>query len=378
MSKPRLLHINSYFIDNHLYSKVYKELDSFCCQVAYVPIKLNRNEENSIELRNGQIHFSKIIQRKHIVLYFNKIDCLYNDILKRGLNKGVDIVHAHNLFTDGALAYRLKKAFGLKYVVSVRTTDILLQYKYMWHRRRFAREILAEAEHVVFISTVYKDLLFSFFKSDFRQLIKVKTSIIPNGIDDFWLNQSPEKRHIKTEEPIKLLFVGQIIPRKNVLRLLNAIELLRQKKVNLMLTIVGGGSADEAKYYKKVLEKVKCLSNVNLVGKVNNKELLRTYFQTHHIFVMPSEKELFGLTYIEALSQNLPVVYSKGEGIVPYLDGQPFGVGVDANNSGEIADGILSHIKDYDSLNGMSEFARKFNWPDVVIRYRKIYDNMYE
>lgn len=377
-NKRRLLHINSYFVDNHLYAKIYKELDPFYHQCVYVPIKQNRGKENGIHLDNGQIHFSKIIKKAHTVFYFRKIDRLYDDILKKGFIDDVDVVHAHNLFTDGALAYKLKKEFGLRYVVSVRTTDIQLQYKYMWHRRKFAREILAEAEHVVFISPTYKDLLFSHFDYNFLSNIAGKTSIIPNGIDEFWLDQSLTKRSIEPHAPIKLLFVGQIISRKNVLRLLNAVGLLNQKELNISLTIIGGVNVDEHKYYSKVLKEVNKLPNVNYIGRVTDRESLLAHFQAHHIFVMPSINELFGLTYIEALSQNLPVIYSRGEGIAPYLVGLPVGKEVDANNPTNIADGISTLINEYDAANGMSEYASQFNWIDITSKYRKIYRSVHE
>ena len=46
------------------------------------------------------------------------------------------------------------------------------------------------------------------------------------------------------------------------------------------------------------------------------------------VFAMPSIFETFGLVYLEALSQNLPVVYTKGQGIDGMFD-NTVGIGVD-------------------------------------------------
>ena len=46
----------------------------------------------------------------------------------------------------------------------------------------------------------------------------------------------------------------------------------------------------------------------------------------HQIFAMPSFNETFGLVYIEALSQNLPILYTKSEGIYKYFEEGHFGI----------------------------------------------------
>lgn len=50
------------------------------------------------------------------------------------------------------------------------------------------------------------------------------------------------------------------------------------------------------------------------------KKQLREAFSISDIFVMPSKPETFGLVYVEALSQGLPILYAKGEGFDGYFD----------------------------------------------------------
>ena len=56
----------------------------------------------------------------------------------------------------------------------------------------------------------------------------------------------------------------------------------------------------------------------------------------HQIFAMPSFNETFGLVYIEALSQNLPILYTKSEGIYKYFEEGHFGIGVEPSNIASI------------------------------------------
>lgn len=57
------------------------------------------------------------------------------------------------------------------------------------------------------------------------------------------------------------------------------------------------------------------------------------------VFAMPSIFETFGLVYLEALSQNLPVVYTKGQGIDGMFD-NTVGIGVDPLSVEEIKNAI--------------------------------------
>lgn len=135
-----ILHLNSYYIDNHLYSSLHGAQDAHCEQRVYIPIKYNREPENQVDLPNTSLFFDKIIRKDHKYRFRYKIRTLTRRIIKLGLHENVDFVHAHNLYNDGVVAYKLKKKFGLKYIVAIRSTDVGLQYKLMYHRRPYVHK----------------------------------------------------------------------------------------------------------------------------------------------------------------------------------------------------------------------------------------------
>ena len=51
------------------------------------------------------------------------------------------------------------------------------------------------------------------------------------------------------------------------------------------------------------------------LGKIYEKDKLQAVYAQNSIFAMPSLAETFGLVYVEAMSQGLSVLYTKGEGI---------------------------------------------------------------
>ena len=87
---------------------------------------------------------------------------------------------------------------------------------------------------------------------------------------------------------------------------------------------------------------------------------------------MPSIHETFGLVYIEALSQNLPVVFTKGQGIDGLFD-ESVGVGVNAFSVEEISEAIKKILKNPKGYNNKQICFNDFNWDIIAGKYNNYY-----
>jgi glycosyltransferase involved in cell wall biosynthesis len=369
-----ILHLNSYFLDNKLYEYLYKSLSKYHTQIVYAPIKYNRESRNlDLKIENFDIKFSKIIKKYHKVLYFNKLKVLLYDLLNKISFDNIDFIHAHNLFIDGVLAYEIKKRYNIDYIVNLRLTDIELQYKYMYHRRGPVHKALLNAKNIVFVSEISKEKFFKILNKNVSKNINNKTLIIPNGILKFWHDNKYFKNdNLKT--PIKLLFVGRIIKLKNIENIIKALNILNHsRRYKFILTIIGGMHAGEELYFKK-LQKLFNNSNINYKGEINSLSTLKTEYRNHDIFVMPSTKELFGIAYLEALSQSLPVIYSKNQGIDKMFEEGQIGYGCDPNRPNDIADKIIKIKDNYDSIvPNCANAIDSFDWNLVANKYINLY-----
>src|SRR5699024_4268669 len=70
-----------------------------------------------------------------------------------------DLLHAHLMLSSGYTALRMKKKYGLPYVVSIRTTDLYGFIRIPFFRR-MAVEIMREASGILFLSLPHKEELF--------------------------------------------------------------------------------------------------------------------------------------------------------------------------------------------------------------------------
>lgn len=370
----KVLHLNSYYIDNHLYASLYASLDTKFSQVVYIPIKQDREPANEIVLENAEFHFSKILKSYHKYHFWGKIRTLLKNVVGKGLHKDVSFVHAHNLFNDGVVAYELKKRFGLRYIVAIRSTDVGLQYRLMKHRRPYIHRVLANAEKIVFISETFRQRLFTMMPDSHVAKLKSKTTVISNGIDRFWHRNFRAKKELENPKKANFLFVGQIIPRKGLDSVILCIHHLNNSLgYDLTFTVVGDKHHNDLEYFDGFMANVKDKPFVNYLGSIRDKEKLLKIYRQADAFVMISRQELFGLVYIEALSQGLPLLYSDNEGITPFLSNFNVGESVCYDIEDDLQNKMIKFLKNYQSYEVPEDLIQNFDWNIIATTYGKFY-----
>lgn len=176
--------------------------------------------------------------------------------------------------------------------------------------------------------------------------------LMPLVVDNLKFYQKVKKKKNK----FIFLFVGRIIPHKNVKLLINHfIKYFSQ--TDAILNIVGSGS-DLLSLKKKYN-----LNNINFLGNMFGDDLLNQY-RDASCFVLPSKFEPWGLVINEALSSGLPVIISNavGSGHDLVKDNENGFIISDINNLGIK---MMELYKNEDLLNQYSKNASNFmikNW----------------
>ena len=283
----------------------------------------------------------------------------------------IGLVHAATMFSDGEIALKLYKEYGIPYVVSVRGTDIELYTKYMFHLWPLGLEILKHASKVIFISPTSRDVLFSrtFYKK-YKSRFWEKTIVMPNGIDSIWLeNICLTKQKMDISNP-RILYVGLLDNNKNVLSLMEAVKRVSIKYPGITLSIIGGGGHQE----EKILAQCSDDGMFRYFGKIYDKDKLRLMIKENHMFAMVSLSETFGLVYVEAMTQGLPVLYSLKRGIDGFFS-ERIGEGVNPRNVEDIAEGLEIIIDNYANYNIPYEKLVEFSWGKIADELVNVYKN---
>jgi len=363
-----ILHICNDFAYSQVHANLYREFDRLGIeQIIFHPLRLTENIGKNVfqfSTVGSAVVYSRILKFHHKLLFESKCSALYKDLLSKVNTKDVDFSMATTLFSDGYLSYKLFRDFGIPYSVAVRSTDVQVFFRFRPDLIPLGVRIIKHAEKVVFISdSIREGMERNFFFSKFNKSDLLKGSItINNGIDDFWLDNiyRSTKRNFN-----KVLYIGTFEARKNVKRLLEAIAIARSQKKNLELVIVGGGKDQQG-----VENEISDLQWVDFKGRVTDKNQLKAICRECGYFVMPSFRETFGLVYLEALSQGLPILYSIGEGVDGVFKNN-VGVAVNPHKTSSIVDGLntlFRYKKDY--LAQIEEFdMNRFRWSEIAQIY---------
>lgn len=361
----RVLHINLNYTGTALHQLMIEKLD-----------KMGYDNRVFVPIYNGTE--SVIVPNKNVLVCecFNKWDRVIFDLkqfkicnaLQSNINiEQFNLIHAYTLFTDGNCARTVSKKYGIPYVVAVRNTDVYDFFRLMPHLRHRGIKVLLDAQAVFFLSEAYRKQLFEkYIPEKYHAEINEKTFIIPNGIDDFWIENYPENENI-LGSTIRLIYAGRIDKNKNIVTTQKAIRILRQRGYDVSLTVVGKVTD------QKVFEIIKNDPHTTCLSAKPKEELIDVY-RSHNIFVMPSFTESFGLVYAEAMSQGLPVVYSVNQGFDKQFPEGEVGYHVSPYDVNDVADGIEKVIKNFDVIkNNVVKSAKKFNWEHISLKYDEIY-----
>lgn len=363
--KKNILHLCSYFSGiSAVYENLFQNIDALgYTQKVYVPYRqIKRRKEVTFLNPNSEVLWRPILNDITRFAYFYKIKKIYKDVVESVDLKEIDCIHAHTWYTDGGVAYKLFKKYNIPYTITVRGTDLSVFSKYFIHTHGFAKAILINAEQIIFVSKALERKVLNLpFLSEYAEVLKPKFRIIPNGVDEFWIKNVQVRKKIKSQD-LKLVYVGNFTRGKNISRLIDALDIIKKSFPNVSLTIVGGGYS----YSKQLVQRIENHENINFLGKILDKELLMEVIRENDIFVMPSYNETFGLVYIEALSQGIPVIYSKNDGI----DGfhvKRIGEGVHPKNVDDIVKNILKIYNSYDEYDfNPQDIVKKHNWLDIA------------
>lgn len=371
----RVLHVCNGFAGSKVHVCLVQKLDNLGIdQIVYCPVRdLSHIGKNQFVGNRVQFAYSYCIKAWYKYVFHYKAYMLYRDLKNNVDLKMVDIIHAHTLFSDGVLAYKAHKEFGLPYVVAVRNTDVNGFVRLMKHCHHLGRKILLNAEKVFFISSALQQTFeqSSFVKPVFEK-VKNKFELLPNGIDDYWHEHISHDEH----KGYDVLYVGDFSANKNVVRLAKAILELRREGnfVDVRLVVIGGDKDGNGGGKTQAIINAYPYA-IKALGKIYDKDKLVEVMRSCSVFAMPSIHETFGLVYLEALSQNLPVVYTKGQGIDGLFD-DTVGIGVNPLSVEEIKDAIKIILQNNSKYGNKNVHFEDFNWNGIAGKYLSLYKHI--
>ena len=279
--------------------------------------------------------------------------------LKKLIEKeNIDIIHGHYLLPAGWASVKAGKSANTKTYVTSHGSDMFETYKKQKFTRPLINKVLKDADVVLAVSEALKDEI---IKTNIPN-IKEKTRLHWNSVDvskfktteenkDKFKKELVQEFNIDADKPI-ILFVGNIIKRKNVDLL---IEAKKQMNTKANLVIVGDGPLLEQ--LKTKAEKEYFDGNLDNVYFTGSRTDVEDIIPSCDLLVLPSFTESFGLVLIEALACGKPVIGSNVGGIKEIIT-EDVGLLIDPNDPSDLANAIDKVLSDDELMERFKSNAR--------------------
>ncbi len=169
----------------------------------------------------------------------------------------------------------------------------------------------------------------------------------------------------KVNTPIEILFVGRLVEKKGVLKLIEACEKLHRKGYNFVCNIVGDGPQE--KQARELIKRYNLQDRINLVGGLPREQLL-PFWENASVFVLPCIVEKNGnrdgipVVLMEAMASGIPVISTRVSGIPELVVDGITGLLVEPDDTDALCNSMMRIIEDIDLVQNLIDNAH-----DIVL-----------
>lgn len=283
--------------------------------------------------------------------------------MRRTLREGrYDIVHVHSPLTPVLPLLAMEEAdcpvIGTFHTYFDRSLGYALGRRYFQKRL----ETLSAAIAVSHSTTV---ALERYFEADWQ--------IIPNGIDtDVFHPTAPVPIGFPTSDPT-ILFLGRFDPRNGLTTLIEAFRHVKGKERPAKLIVVGDGPLREH-YYRQAAGD----PDIKFVGAVL--EGRPSYYANSTVYACPTTKASFGITLLESMACETPVVCSDILGFRDVVQDGREALMVPCGDPGALADALVRVLDDPLLANRLGRAGRLealgYSWSRVTERVLDLYQSV--
>ncbi|PRP66736.1 N-acetyl-alpha-D-glucosaminyl L-malate synthase BshA [Nonlabens agnitus] len=329
-----------------------------------------------LELLSQKIFFHEVDVEEYPLFHYQPYDLALSSKLVNVVQEyKIDVLHVHYAIPHayaGYMAQQMLKDQGitLPMVTTLHGTDITLVGSHPVYKPSVTFSI-NNSDVVTSVSASLKQDTLDLFD------IKKEINVVPNFIDmslyktefsdcDRSIMAFPNERivtHISNMRPVKRI--------KDVVRVF---ELLSQEVPSVLIMVGDGSDRIEAEEYarsRKLQHKIKWLGNSSEIDRI---------LCFSDLFLLPSEKESFGLAALEAMANRTPVISSNTGGLPEVNENGVTGYTSDVGNVEEMAQNAIHILKDDEVLRGFKESAfakaKQFDIQLIIPQYEKLYESL--
>ena len=279
-----------------------------------------------------------------------------------------DVIHAHDWLTYFA-GIAAKRVSGKPLVVHMHATEYDRSGENV-NTQVYAieRAGMHAADRVIAVSNLTRNIVINRYGVPAEKVVTVHNAVRFAG--------GPCKMPERGVKDKIVTFLGRITYQKGPDYFVEAAAKVLKRVPDVRFVMAGSG--DMMNHVIRRVARLGIADRFHFTGFLRGEDVHKM-FQLSDVYVMPSVSEPFGISPLEAMRSNVPVIISKQSGVAEVLD---YAVKVDYWDVDALADAIYALVK-YPALAGM--FASKgleevtnLKWNDAAAKIKSVYEAVIE
>jgi glycosyltransferase involved in cell wall biosynthesis len=273
-----------------------------------------------------------------------------------------DIVNIHYIGENAVFCLLAKKWLNFKFVVNLHGNDIDRYSERSVFSRWLTKRTLLTADRVLSNSSYILKKA-----EEIEPAIKEKSAIVGNGVYlkefDSVFKYPHSRRYI--------LSIANFTYNKGLDILIQAFYMLQKEYQNIDLIIAGDGP--ELNRCVNLTNNLGLTGSIKFLGKVK-KPVIPSLLTGCEVFVLPSRKEAFGISILEAMACKKPVISTRVGGVKEIVTHLNNGLLVEPESPEALMKGIELLLNNHElanfiAKNGYDHITKNFTWDKIVQKY---------
>ncbi|MBO5189077.1 MAG: glycosyltransferase family 4 protein [Alistipes sp.] len=279
-----------------------------------------------------------------------------------------DVIHAHDWLTYYA-GIAAKRVSGKPLVVHMHATEYDRSGENVNTQvHAIEKTGMQAADCVMAVSNLTRNIVINRYGIPAEKVVTVHNAV-----------RFAEKQSAAPERGVEdkiITFLGRITYQKGPDYFVEAAAKVLKRVPNVRFVMAGSG--DMMNHVIRRVARLGIADRFHFTGFLRGEDVHKM-FQLSDVYVMPSVSEPFGISPLEAMRSNVPVIISKQSGVAEVLD---YAVKVDYWDVDALADAMYALIK-YPALANMFsskglEEVTNLKWNNVAAKMKTIYERIVE
>lgn len=310
-----------------------------------------------IEALGVPVFMGKRDSIKQPIRFVISLFSLVRDLMDFIESKRIQVIQSHSGQAN-QLAVAIGKLSNLPAFPTVHSTMAFINKGSRWNLGVYLKKVVdgfiyRMAYRVLVVSQEIKDIVLKTYGLKDNKVLVLKNGIILE--DSSVVPVELKNEFPMSENKLKLLAVGRLVPLKGFDILVRAVaEVVNQGVQDLLVLVAGDG--EERVRLEGLIWDIELDSYIKLIGLRHDVIAL---MKSSDLFVMPSLYEGLSIAMIEAMACGLPIIASAAPGIKDFIKNEQNGLLFPVQDHKALAQRILRLVNNEDMRTQLSQGARE-------------------